>query len=688
VVRVLASVVSVCYYPAASVTFKDAAVLLLSGDKSVMLMRQKLRIITLLLLGIFWSGMAGAIEAPATATQIVHQATAFEQPGDKERALSLLRQYVLENPAAADASLAYAHLSRILQQQGRFEQARLYAQRIPASEQTVDLMLLLARASLRAGDGATAATMLARVDERLLDSAQFQEYMQMQAELALQRNQLMQALVFCARLLESGDGANEVSSFAGSIGLQALERMQPAQLEEVAFMFAETPIAGLLALHELRAHASSKVKPGSDLYLKAERLVHGSRDEWVRSQALAWLDQVRGGSWQRRAVGVVLPLSGRYAPFGRMVQQGIELAAQLYGADAPELIVRDSRADMEHTEQVVRELIQAQRVMALIGPMMGEPAERAAKVAQQEGIPIILLSHWEGLPQLGSYVFRHSLTAKQQAYALASYAVSALQLQTFAMLQPENKLGDDFTRHFRNALKLLGGEVLYHRHYAPRSTDFRAALAPMVPEEVEKSGKTDGSHSAEEGSTPAEPEVKFEALFIPDFADTIALLAPQLAFSSIENVQLLGINGWNSLDLLNQAGPYVRGAIFADGFDPESSDIFVQRFVTQYRKRYTAVPTILEAQGYDVANLLFDMLRDARVENPRQVQRLLQQVDYAVGVSGLRGFDPEGEALREIILFKFGRKNISRLDLTPLPDPDALKGEDIYPDERSSPFAL
>lgn len=627
--------------------------------------------------------MAGATETPVATAQVLHQATAFEEAGDQERALSLLRQYVLEHPDAEHTPAAYAHLSRILQQQGRFEQAQLYAERIPAAERPPDLVLLLARASLRRDDGAAAANMLDPLDEKSLDTAQLQEYLEVQGALALQRGQLMQALVFCARLLEAEDEDNAVTAFAGNTGLQALARMQEPQLAEAAFMFADTPIAALLTLHELRTHAGTEVGRGSATYHKGEQLVRSGSHAWVHRQALAWLDQAEGGTWRRRAVGVVLPLSGRYAPFGQMVKQGIELAAQLHGADAPELIVRDSRADVMHTEQVVRELIQTQRVMAILGPMMGEPAARAARVAQQEEVPIILLSHWEGLPQLGPYVFRHSLTAKQQAYALADFAVNTLHLQTFALLQPENTAGDDFTRHFRHALEVLGGEVVYHSHYAPGSTDFRAALAPMVPEEVEEGGKGGDSLSAEATSVPVEPEVKFAALFIPDFADTIALLAPQLAFSNIENVQLLGINGWNSPNLLSQAGRYVRDAVFSDGFDPESSDIFVQRFITQYRKRYAAIPTILEAQGYDAANLVLDLLSDARVEKPRQVQKLLQQVDYTTGVSGLRGFDSEGEAVRDIVLFKFGRKHIERLDPASLQIIDAPMGEEEQPDGSS-----
>lgn len=94
--------------------------------------------------------------------------------------------------------------------------------------------------------------------------------------------------------------------------------------------------------------------------------------------------------------------------------------------------------------------------------------------------------------------------------------------------------------------------MLYHRSYPPGSTDFRKALKPMAPPEIEESAEQAQEGQAEEGidSEPGteeeEPKLEYDAIFIPDFSDTIALLAPQLAFSDIEGAQLLGINGWNS----------------------------------------------------------------------------------------------------------------------------------------------
>lgn len=632
--------------------------------------------IFILCAAIMCPGIPLQAQEPSVPQDILVQAETYADNGDTSRALSLLRQFVLEYPDAEQTPAAYAQLSRILLEEERLEQARLYAARIPVSQRPHDITLLLAHEYLEQKDSATVEEMLSGIEKGDLSSPQLLEYMQLQAKLALQRGELLQVLVHCDRVLQSPEANENMLGEAFRIAHKALTRMDPMAREESSFMFAETPVADLVKLYRLEEHNPGGDEPGSAVYRKGEDLVRSSDYPWIRQRALAWLDQVEGRPWRQRALGVVLPLSGRYAPFGEMVKQGVELALAQQKDTNIELIVRDSRADADHTEEVMQELLESQRVLAVVGPMMGEPATRAAEVAQDCRVPIILLSHWEGLPQLGSYVFRHSLTARQQTQALVDYAVHILGLETFALLQPENELGNNFSRHFRSALEKEGGEVLYHRSYPPRSTDFRAALKPMSPPEEDKEGEIDtlietGQEmivetgleiEGEMAEEEQEPELEFDALFIPDFADTIALLAPQLAFSDIEGAQLLGINGWNSTDLLNQAGRYVRGAVFTDGFDPGSSDIFVQNFVTRYRQRYTEVPTILAAQAYDAASLLAHVLRDPRVTQPRQLRPKLREFDYTGGVSGLRGFDVDGEAERDIVLFKFGRKEIEIID--------------------------
>lgn len=399
-----------------------------------------------------------AREETSEVQDLLAQARVFEQNGDSARALSLLRQYVLENPGAEQTPVAYARLSRLLLREGRLEQARLYAERIPSAQRPQDLTLLLAHEFVARKETARAQQMLELLETQTLSNAQRLEYTQIQALLAFERRELMQALVHCNRILQSNEAEAQIRASACDLAFKALVQMDAAMREESAFMFASTPVEDLLLLYQLEERKPAEVETDSELYRRGEDLVLSDTPAWVRKRVVAWLDQIKGNSWHQHAIGVVLPLSGRYVPFGRMVKQGIELALAQQGNTNVKLIVRDSRADVARTAEVIRDLIEEQRVMAVLGPMMGETATRAAEIAQEHRVPIILLSHWEGLPQLGPYVFRHSLTARQQTRALVDYAVQILGLRTFALLQPENKLGDDFTRHFRTALEQQGAK--------------------------------------------------------------------------------------------------------------------------------------------------------------------------------------------------------------------------------------
>ena len=215
-------------------------------------------------------------------------------------------------------------------------------------------------------------------------------YLRMQMEIALQRGRLMQVLVFCQQVLEYEDTDQETVAPVGAVALQALEQMDLQQRQEAEFMFASTPVAGLLSLYALQTLDAGHYGEDTEAYQKALQLVRTAKSQWVREQAAACLDRFEGKTWRQHAVGVILPLSGRYAPFGRMVRQGIELAAAMHGDQAPELIFRDSRSDAGHTRKVMEDLVYTQRVMAVLGPLDGSPARVAALFAEQSKVPILL----------------------------------------------------------------------------------------------------------------------------------------------------------------------------------------------------------------------------------------------------------------------------------------------------------
>lgn len=364
----------------------------------------------------------------------------------------------------------------------------------------------------------------------------------------------------------------------------------------------------------------------------------------------------------QRALGVLLPLSGRYATFGEMVQRGMNLALetrQAGGKTPARFLYRDTGADPVLSERAVIELAEDERVLAIAGPLTGAAAQAAANRAQQMRVPLLTLSQKDGLPEAGDYVFRDSLTSSQQVLALVRYAMEERQLTSFAVLSPENRLGREMTELFAREVEGRGGRIAARQSYAENITDFRRQIKLLKREDPD----APDPESSRVGAPPSPPKaLPFEALFIPDHADRIGLIAPQLAFFGIEKLPLLGINSWNSPDLVRLAGRFVEGAVFVDGFFRDSSHPLVQEFVYRYSEKYGEEPSILEAQGYDAAGILLLLYERAEIRTREDFRLALSRVRAYPGVTGATSFTPQGDAEKKLFLLQVQDGNIVQIN--------------------------
>jgi len=139
----------------------------------------------------------------------------------------------------------------------------------------------------------------------------------------------------------------------------------------------------------------------------------------------------------------------------------------------------------------------------------------------------------------------------------------------------------------------------------------------------------------------------FSALYLPGHADKVGLLIPQLAYYNIKNIAIIGSNDWHSVDLIERADKYAEGAVFTDGFFPESDDPAIKPVIDAYYSAYQEYPDILSAQAYDAAMMVFSLLKE-RKDTPLSIRDgLLAMKDYP-GISGDTTFPGFGEASKKI----------------------------------------
>ena len=407
-------------------------------------------------------------------------------------------------------------------------------------------------------------------------------------------------------------------------------------------------------------------------------------------------------------VGVVLPLSGRFKAFAESMLDAISLQIDLQGRGPIQVVVKDSKNEPDVAQQAVEDLAR-EGAIAIIGPIGLAEGTAAAVRAQQLGVPIISLARAEGLTALGPYVFRNMVTSSQQASAVAKYAIDKLGAKTFAILQPESAGGEDLSRFFWDAVAAQGAEVRGHEHYPDRATNFKKTIQRLVGRDnlaerrefVEEEARivqeiTDPYKRRKELArlrNTAAPIIDFDALFIPDFASSVRLMAPAIASEDIitngcdqkdmeiikkttkrddvHPVQLLGWMGWDSAELVDErmgAARYVQCSVFVDAFFPKSERAATKKFVDSFDASFHRQPQLLEAHAHDTAGLLKNLIVAERPQTREALRDALAAMAKPYdGAAGETVFGKDREAHKPLFWLWINRGQILEFDPTGKP---------------------
>lgn len=368
-------------------------------------------------------------------------------------------------------------------------------------------------------------------------------------------------------------------------------------------------------------------------------------------------------------VGVMLPLSGALGVAGGRVHDGIQLALRHSLAKHPNLRIQLAIRDTKSTAQsagdaaeVAAELIEKEKAIALIGPLITEAAESAARVANRLETPMITpFAHRMRMNPDFPWVFRNSVTNRLQAQGVASYAIRYLGMRRFAVLYPAEREGIELTDAFTRAVENLGGEVVKIVSYPENATDFGAQMRALGGMDDRRLNRLKLSMGLKK-TDPYQIPLNFEALFIPVRHEKAILIAPQVPFYNMGEVRLLGGSGWNDPRLLEHGERYVEGAVFVDGFFPESTEPKVARFVNEFKKIFGRTPDIFSALGYDAAQIVFSAVAQG-ADTREEVRRRLASLKGFEGVMGLTDMGPDNDASRQLFVLSVEKKKIRHLQM-------------------------
>jgi len=674
--------------------------------------------IALLLLVVWSCAPAPTVKPPPDILEpggeVWVQAEQLYEEGAIEEARPIFEQYVTEFPTGSYAPAALMRLGDIYSRLDRPDQSIAAYQRVaadyPDNPMAADALIALIRTFYLADEYQKALEIASDLIQRPVSERHIYLTYILLGDIHLAIEAPQDAVTFYTMAYDKASESDKENTVA-----KLKQAVRQLQTEDIVTLLnrlsADLPVSYLL--YQLALNAIEEKDYGDAISALDELAARFPGHEYA-PDALALIDELKTSYvYQRDVIGVLLPLSGSYRPYGVRALQGIELALfnhnQRPGALPIRLMVRDTGADPGTAVEMVQEMFREQ-VAIIIGPIIA--AEAAAAEAEALGIPILTLTQKDGIPELGNFVFRNFLTPRMQVETMVSYAVQELGIKRFAVLYPDENYGDTFMNLFWDQVVKQGGQVVGLESYPVDQTDFAKPIkklvglhyplpkafprqdapvfgqdAPVIGldavylEEMIPGQALPREESEESNTEPKMPEdegpkaiVDFEAVFLPDAPTKAGLIIPQLAYYDIHDVYLMGTNLWHSDKLLEMAGDYMEGALVAEGFYADSRFEIVRQFVTDFESVYGRKPRFIEAVGFDTAGIVFDTVDRISSDFRSGLKLELLGLNNYAGVTGLTSFDEGGEAKKQLTLLQIHRNRFKELDPFSMETPPVSPG--------------
>lgn len=280
-----------------------------------------------------------------------------------------------------------------------------------------------------------------------------------------------------------------------------------------------------------------------------------------------------------------------------------------------ELVVRDSRYDMDLTAQIARQFVNEDKVVSGIGFSDTDSVMAAGPVFQKAGLPFITVGATSPkIPdQIGDMVYLACFGDNVQAAAGAEFAAKHFGWRAYLLVDKSADYTVLLADYFMRSFKELGGDVVLEDSYTDNTTDLSKQIADL--KNLSKQ---------------------------PDFYYIAAM--PYNAGTVIEQFRdaglvgpIVGGDGYDTPEILKLGGNASDNVFFSTHalMDPNSGDEGVKEFIAAYDKEYGHNPeNAFAALGYDTMRLMVDAIGRAGSTDSKAIQRAIQDTKDFRGVTG------------------------------------------------------
>lgn len=320
-------------------------------------------------------------------------------------------------------------------------------------------------------------------------------------------------------------------------------------------------------------------------------------------------------------IGGAFNLTGGQASLDGPAKNGAQLAIDSINAAGGingrplELVVYDGKTDPAVITSLASQLINSDKVSAVIGFSDSDPVLALGPTAQKAGVPFVTVGATSPkLPdQIGDHMFLACFGDNTQAAVGATFATNELKAKTAYVLEDTaNEYATLLSKYFRETFEHLGGKVIGRDTYKTDDKSFAAQITKIK-------------------AAAQKPDF----IYIAATPDTIGLVVRQVRQAGLKQ-PIIGGDGYDTPLLLEVAGAAANNVYYTThSFISEASTGAVKTFYDAYKKAYgTAPENAFAALGYDAAMLVADAIKRAGSDDPAKITAALAETKDLPGVAG------------------------------------------------------
>lgn len=336
-------------------------------------------------------------------------------------------------------------------------------------------------------------------------------------------------------------------------------------------------------------------------------------------------------------IGIGVAQTSNVALFGQEQVSGAKIAEKLFNAShgvngTPiRLVYQDTGGDEAGAINAFQNLINQDKVVAIVGPTLSQQAFGADPIANRLKVPVIAPSNTaKGIPQIGEYVGRVSAPVARVAPAAVGQALKQNPaIKRVAVLYAQNDAySSSEAGTFQETVKDRKLQLVTVQKFMTTDTDFTTQATAVLGANV-------------------------QLVIISGLAADGGNLVKQLRQLGYNGI-VVGGNGFNTANIFPVCGKYCDGILVAQAYSPEAKNRANKAFAAEYRKQFKKDPPQFAAQAFAGVQIIAEALRKVEAVTKQKITQMelstvRQEINKAIRAGsyitplGEISLDQEGE---------------------------------------------